>query len=545
MSGLVRWTLVVVAAIVVVAVAAMLAVPFLVDTPRVQALIAGTASRALGRPVRFSSMSVKGFPLPAVELRDLEVADDPRFGTTPVLKLERGDVRLRLGALVRRHVEFGGVILRKPFITVIQDAAGRWNFASLGASAETAGQPRPSTPGRGRNGVGGGSGAVALLGSKVVIEDGVVTYLARGSSHTSSQYRLEGVNVTITGAPGTLGAKGTALVKPGDVTVTVKNVALALDRTRTLTEAPVSGQLALDGKDVKDLVAVMAGPSPALSAALKATLTLAGTVGSPRASGPVELRNPSVTRVNPACPAPKQRTLALGTMSLPVAWDSGEVVVRPLTTKIGNGTISTNVFATLESGSHVELRDLALHAIPLKTVLVDFLCEGYAVDGPLDLTGTLAFDPRNTLASLSGRGAFRIGSGKVVGSQALATLGNVARLGGAVSGLLGGDVPSLGGSPLAFDSITGTFTIANGVATTHDVRYASQPIKISAAGDYGIASGRINMDMVLTHARGEVQAKVTGNAASPSVRVVPGSVLRGVDREGVQKGLENLLRQFK
>src|SRR5207247_9776709 len=93
----VKWLVGAVAAVVVLVVAALILVPFLVDTPRVQALIASNASQALGRPVKFRSMSISVLPLPAVALHGLEIAEAPHFGTEPVLQLETGTVLLRLG----------------------------------------------------------------------------------------------------------------------------------------------------------------------------------------------------------------------------------------------------------------------------------------------------------------------------------------------------------------------------------------------------------------------------------------------------------------
>ena len=92
----VRWLLGVVVVLVLLAVAAAAALPSLVDTPRIQAYIATTASQALGRPVRFSSVSLRVLPLPAVELYNLEVDEDPKFGAAPFLRLDVGRVRLRL-----------------------------------------------------------------------------------------------------------------------------------------------------------------------------------------------------------------------------------------------------------------------------------------------------------------------------------------------------------------------------------------------------------------------------------------------------------------
>jgi hypothetical protein len=193
----------------------------------------------------------------------------------------------------------------------------------------------------------------------------------------------------------------------------------------------------------------------------------------------------------------------------------------------------------------VRLGDLTVQALPLEKVLVDFLCQGYAVTGPLDLTGTAALVAADPLGTLSGGGRLRIGAGKIVGAQALALVGNLARAGGAVSSVLGADVPALTSSPLEFDSITATYTIANGVVTTRDLLYTSRTMKATVAGDYALASGRMNLDVLVDHGRGRLKATVTGTAASPSIRMSPASVLRDVDPGKVERGLQDLLRRLR
>ena len=97
---------------------AVLAVPYVVDTPRVQALISHSASQALGRPVKFASLSVSVFPLPAVMLKDLRVSEDPRFGTKPFLTIGTGSLRLRVWPLLSGRVEFSELVLQKLQVTL-------------------------------------------------------------------------------------------------------------------------------------------------------------------------------------------------------------------------------------------------------------------------------------------------------------------------------------------------------------------------------------------------------------------------------------------
>jgi hypothetical protein len=214
--------------------------------------------------------------------------------------------------------------------------------------------------------------------------------------------------------------------------------------------------------------------------------------------------------------------------------------------ELATGTVTTNLTADLGRDLRIRLDDLAVKAVPLEPVLVDFLCQGYAVTGPLDLSGALSLAAAKPLETLSGTGSFTIGAGKIVGKEALALIGNVVRVGGMVSSLLDADLPaSTFASPVEFDSITGTYRITDGVATTQDLLYTSRAMKVAVAGTYVLASGAMNLDTTVRHSRGEVRAKVTGTTASPSIRVVPSSVLRSVDREQVERGLRDLLKQFR
>jgi hypothetical protein len=537
----VKWILGIVAAVVVLAIVALVAVPYLVDLPRVQALIATNASQALGRPVKFASMKIRAVPLPAVELRGLEIAEDPHFGKDAFMRLETGTVRLKLWPLLRGRIELGDITLKKPVITVVQAPDGRLNISTLGGTTE------PSAPKGPRGGSGGSTaGAGAVLASKVKIDDAVVDYIARGKGDAATRYRLENLDLTLTGGASQMAFQGAFAVKPGDLRVKIDDGTLAVGGAKTLTEAPLRGKITVDAKDIGDAAKAFLGPSPEYGGALKGTLALSGTLGSPGAAGDVTLAKPTLTQIQSSCPEPKRRTLVLGDVKLNAAYKDSVLTGRPVTTSIGNGTVSAQLTASLEHGVRVQVNDIGIKAVPLEKILVDYLCQGYAITGPLDLTGALSFAAADMWNTLSGPGTLRAGPGKVVGPQALALVSGVVRVGGAISSALNADLPNVGaGSPLEFESITGTYRINNGVLTTRDLLYTSKPMKVAIAGQYGLASGRMDLDMIVTHTRGELKAKVTGNAASPSIRVDPAAILRGVDPGKVEKGLGDLLKRIR
>jgi hypothetical protein len=536
----VKWLLGVVAVLVLAVVAAAAALPYLVDTPRIQTYIAANATQALGRPVRFSSISLRVLPLPAVELHDLEVAEDPKFGTAPFLKLDVGRVRLRLLPLLTGRVELGTIALRKPTVTIIQAADGRLNISTLGAATA---EPRPA-PRPGRT-TGGPAAAGPVAVARVVVDGGTVVYVAQGKGSAVSQYRLNDVEMTLTGGGTQIAFKGGARLQPGDVRLALSDGVVAVVGAKPLTEASLRGKVAFDGKDVGPLAAAAAGPSPALGGGMKGTLALGGTVGAPTATGEVTMPELTVTQDTARCPEPRRRTLTVSAVKVNLGWQDQHLAGKPATATVGGGAVTTQLTVTLDRGVRVQLSDLGIKALPLERVLVDFLCQGYAITGPLDLVGALSFDANDVLNTLSGPGQFRIGRGQVVGPQALALFANVVRVGGAVSSILSADVPSrVFDAPLEFDSITGSYTLINGVATTRDLLYTSRSMKVAIAGDYALASRRMNLDMVVTHGRGELKAKLTGTSASPSISVAPSTVLKDIDPQKAQKGIQDLLKRF-
>ena len=288
------------------------------------------------------------------------------------------------------------------------------------------------------------AGAAAVVVSRVRIDKGVITYVAHGKGPAETPYRVEDLDVTVVGQGTQLAFNGAFVVRPGDLTVKLADGMVATNGAKTLVEASVRAKIAIEAKDIEKLVAAAAGPTPTIAGPIKGDFALGGTLGVPRMSGNVELASVRVTRMSPACPEPKQRTLALGLLKVGGAtWDGARFQSRPVTTSVGGGPISTNLTLTLDHGARVQLSDLAIKSVPAEKVLVDFLCEGYAVSGPLDLTGALSTNTSDLLNTLGGSGQLRIGPGKVVGPQALALISVVTQVAGAASSVLAADVPQI------------------------------------------------------------------------------------------------------
>jgi uncharacterized protein involved in outer membrane biogenesis len=518
------------AAVVLLATAAIVALPYIVDTPRVQALVIQSATQALGRHVKFSSLSVVVFPIPAIKVRGLEIAEDPRFGTNPFLAVATGRLHLRLLPLLGGRLEFGEFVLEEPRLSVIQDSLGRLNIASLGASAEAAGG-RPGSRGA-------GGAAAAPVVSQIRIVDGVVRYELTGSAGARTAYTANDLDLTVRGSGPTtpLEFGGDARIDPGGMRLSISDGSVAQAGARLLAEAPLRAKLSIEATEVGELAAVMVGPSPQLSGTVKGTLSVGGTVGAPTASGELEIPALAVTDTPPGCREPKPRSLTIERVRVPVTFASGILKAQPVVAHLGRGTLQATVVIDLRDAAPVRLNETAIRSMPLSTILVDYLCQAYAVTGPLDLTGEFAVRPGNLWGSLAGSGELRIGAGKVLGGEALSVLSGLT---GIASTLRGGGPTS---GPLEFDSITATFTITNGVVSTRDLRYRSRLLNATAVGDYRLTDGRLSFDVLVTADANQARAKVTGTAAAPAVQLVPGDLR--VDPR-IERGVRDLLRRLR
>lgn len=527
-----------VAALVVAVAAAGLALPWVVGTARVQAMIASAGAQALGRPVSFASAALSVFPRPTIVVRDVEVPDDPTFGPTPVLRLERADVRLALWPLLGLRIEPREVVLRRPDISVVQRADGRWNVATLGARAEARGGGRP------RAGGGPTAPGAAPLGAHTTIEDGTLRlHAARHGRQTD--LRLEQVRLEVLGRAGGAGFHASARLVPGDLALSVTEGALTVQGSRSLEDVSLRARLTVEGREVAELARALAGPEPALSGNVRGALTVSGTLRRPRAEGEVALERVGITRAVPGCGEPRRRTLAVDSLRLGLSWDGASLAAHPLTARVAGGTVTARVALDVGGGGGLTVDDLSARGVAAEEVLAGVACGRYAVSGPADLAGSASLGLADPLGTLRGQGRLRVGPGRVTGPQALALLGGALRVLTVATGRLS-DVPAtVGTSPLAYDAITGTFTVAGGLLSTRDLAYDSRTLRARTAGTYALATGALNLDVTAQQGPVEIHARVTGAVESPRVRMATPSALREIDPAAARQGLRELLRRFR
>src|SRR6266404_2969709 len=146
--------------VVVLAVIALAALPFVLDVNKYRPRIQAELEQRTGRSVSLGKMDLKIFPL-AFRVENAVIGEDRQFAQrAPFAQAGELLVSAKLIPLLRGDVEVSSIELNNPKIELIRNQQGVWNFASLGkpqqpttaqpsAPAKTqqpATQPAPSQP---------------------------------------------------------------------------------------------------------------------------------------------------------------------------------------------------------------------------------------------------------------------------------------------------------------------------------------------------------------------------------------------------------------
>lgn len=106
-------------------------VPPLINVNRFKHRIVTSISTTLGRPVHLDRVSLNVLPFPGFTLENFVVAEDPAFGSEPIIRANTVRVRLRIASLWRRKIEFSTISLDDPSLNLVHNSQGRWNFESI------------------------------------------------------------------------------------------------------------------------------------------------------------------------------------------------------------------------------------------------------------------------------------------------------------------------------------------------------------------------------------------------------------------------------
>jgi AsmA protein len=176
--------LMVVGIIVAVLVVAALAVPLFINVDSFRPNLEKSLSASLNREVKIGKLAASLFSGGA-SATEISVSDDPAFNKGPFLQAGSVKVGVHLMPLIfSKRLEVTGITVERPDIVLLKNAAGKWNYSSLGASSS---KPKESSS---------EAGGPAISVDKFEIVDGKVR-VGQSSGHKAGQEHVyDKVNLT-------------------------------------------------------------------------------------------------------------------------------------------------------------------------------------------------------------------------------------------------------------------------------------------------------------------------------------------------------------
>jgi AsmA protein len=134
MSRTLRYILIGVAVLIVL----LIVVPFFIPVNQFKPTIEEKASAALGRKVQLGNLSLS-LLRGALNAQDVSVGDDPKFSPSPFLTAESLSVGVEIMPLIfSKQLNVTDIVIDGPQVTLLKNAAGVWNYSSIGSSSSTA-----------------------------------------------------------------------------------------------------------------------------------------------------------------------------------------------------------------------------------------------------------------------------------------------------------------------------------------------------------------------------------------------------------------------
>src|SRR5919204_3100071 len=105
--------------------------PSFVNLNRFRDRLANTLTATLGREVTIQNVGLRLLPRPGFTLSGFSIADDPNFGSEPMIRSEAVNASLRISSIWRGRLEIASLSLSEPSLNLVRDRTGRWNIEAL------------------------------------------------------------------------------------------------------------------------------------------------------------------------------------------------------------------------------------------------------------------------------------------------------------------------------------------------------------------------------------------------------------------------------
>jgi AsmA protein len=184
MSRTLRYILIAVGVFVVL----LIVIPFFIPVNQFTPTIEEKASAALGRKVQLGNLSLSLIH-GALAAEDLTIGDDPKFSPSPFLTAKSLSVGVELMPLIfSRQLNVTDITIVEPQVTLLKNAAGEWNYSTLGGTPE-----KSEKVSKAENKSGSGGAAPNISVKKLDLKNGKIIV---GSTTSDKRSTYDKVNVS-------------------------------------------------------------------------------------------------------------------------------------------------------------------------------------------------------------------------------------------------------------------------------------------------------------------------------------------------------------
>jgi AsmA protein len=251
--------------------------------------VRGQVEASLGREVGFDEVGVSLFPSIGARVKNLRIAEDPRYGKEDFVRAGDVQVAVKVIPALFGSIEVSKIVLDAPAVNVTRDDAG-FNFDTIGKKAEGAApaeaKPTPGAPPEAKPGQPTAKEAAAFIVSLMRIRDGEIHYVDKTKA-SAADLRIRDLDFE---------ASDVSLTSPISVEIAAalfdaekQNFSLEgtlgpLGEPADVQKAPLDAKLTLDPLDVEKLrkslpaAAKQIPPGLGLSGPVKLAAGLSGSL---------------------------------------------------------------------------------------------------------------------------------------------------------------------------------------------------------------------------------------------------------------------------
>jgi AsmA protein len=280
-------TLKIVAIVVGVLIVIVLVAPFLIPVNQFRSTIEAKASAALGRKVEVGNLSLSLFS-GGLGADNLSIADDPKYSNSPFLTAKSVKVGVEIMPLIlSKTLNVNEIVIDSPQVALIRDAAGEWNYSSLGASgakSQVDANSKPANPPASSSGPAPASSTGDFSVQKLELKNGRITV---GS--TASQKRSTYDNVSVVASNVSLASRFPVKISadlPGGGNFKLDGTAGPVNQANTQL-TPLDAKLTVSSLNIASTGFV--DPSAGLGGILDLTATITSKDGEAATRGTAKL----------------------------------------------------------------------------------------------------------------------------------------------------------------------------------------------------------------------------------------------------------------